>query len=296
MLIFNSSVLIRGMQIVASANKKKLVAFQGNRGAYSEAASRRFFGKDVGTLPCHSFDDVFDKVRNGDVSAGVLPIENSLTGPIYRNYDLQLKHKVWIIGETQVRIKHNLIAHHGTGIKDIKRVYSHPQGIFQCENFLSKYPNMEQIPAYDTAGSVQIIKENGWKDAAAIASRYAAELYGMNILKEDIEDIKDNYTRFIIIQKKKYIAKDANKTSIVFSTENIPGILFKCLSVFALRDIGMSKIESRPLHGKPWEYFFYIDIEDKIDNERCKKAISHLKEIADFLKVLGSYKRWEEDA
>ena len=282
------------MQNVTPGNKKQLVAFQGSKGAYSEAASRRFFGKDVGTLPCHSFDEVFKKVRNGDVSAGVLPIENSLTGPIYRNYDLQLKHKVWIVGETQVRVKHNLIAHHGSGIKDIKRVYSHPQGIIQCEKYLSKYPHIEQIPAYDTAGSVRIIKENGWKDAAAIASRYAAEIYEMNILKEGIEDIEENYTRFIVVQKKKHITKDANKTSIVFSTENIPGILFKCLSVFALRDIGLSRIESRPLHGKPWEYFFYIDIEDKIDNERCKNAINHLKENSDFLKVLGSYKRCDK--
>ncbi len=273
---------------------KRIVGFQGNRGAYSEAASRSFFGKSVKTLPCHSFDEVFERIIKKEVTAGVLPIENSLTGPIYRNYDLLLKHKVWVVGETQVRIRHSLIAHHGTKIKDIRRVYSHPQGLFQCEKFLTKYPKIEQIPAYDTAGSVQLIKEKGWEDAAAIASSYAASFYKMDILKEGIEDIEENFTRFLVLQKEKSIPKGANKTSIVFSTENIPGILFKCLSVFALRDIGLSKIESRPLHGKPWEYFFYLDIDDNSENERCRNAINHLKEITNYLNVLGSYKRLKE--
>ncbi len=267
------------------------VAFQGNRGAYSEAASKNYFGGDVDLLPCHSFDDVFDEVIGGAAGAGVLPIENSLTGSIHRNYDLLLKYNVWIVGETYVRVMHSLIVHPGTELGQIKRVYSHPQGLSQCEKFLAQFPQWELVPAYDTAGSVQIIKETGNKDAAAIASRHAAEFYGMSVLKEGIEDIEENFTRFIVIRKDKEIFPDADMTSIVFSTSNVPGALFKTLSVFALRDIGLSKIESRPLHGKPWQYFFYLDIEDNIENRRCERAIAHLQEITDFFKVLGCYRR-----
>ena len=267
------------------------VAFQGNRGAYSEAASKSYFGDGIDLLPCHSFDDVFERVIRGDAGAGVLPIENSLTGSIHRNYDLLLKFNVWIVGEAYVRVMHSLIVHPGTTLEEIKKVYSHPQGLSQCEKFLAQYPHWELVPAYDTAGSVQIIKEEKLKDAAAIASRHAADFYGMAVLKEGIEDIEENFTRFIVIRKDKAVFPDADMTSIVFSTSNVPGALFKSLSVFALRDIGLSKIESPPLHGKPWQYFFYLDIEDNIENKRCERAINHLQEITDFFKVLGCYRR-----
>ena len=272
-----------------SSRKNEVVAFQGNRGAYSEAAALKYFGGPVKLVPCHSFEDVFAKVTNGDVTSGVLPIENSLTGSIYQNYDLQLKNDLWISGETYVRVKHNLIVHPGVQLDKISRVYSHPQGLGQCDKFLSSYPHIEKIPAYDTAGSVQLIKEEGWKDAAAIASRHASEYYGMEILKEGIEDIEENFTRFHVLRKDRRVSEKANKTTIVFSAQNIPGVLFKSLSVFALRDIGLSRIESRPLHGKPWQYFFYLDIEDNIENEKCRNAINHLQEIANFFKVLGCY-------
>ena len=273
-----------------SGIKVKKVAFQGNRGAFSEAAAMKYYNGDVDLKPLHSFDDVFEQVTAQEVNAGVLPIENSLTGAIHRNYDLLLKNDLWIVGETQVRVIHNLIAHPGTKIEDLKQVYSHPQGLAQCEKFLSKHPEIENFPAYDTAGSVQMIKEKKLLHAAAIASKRAAEYYGMEIIEEGIEDFEENYTRFIVLEKNHSIAKDANKTSIVFSMENNPGSLFKCLSVFALRDISLSKIESRPLYGKPWQYFFYLDIEENVENERCKNAINHIQEITDFFKVLGCYR------
>lgn len=270
-------------------HNKELVAFQGVRGAYSEAAIHTYYKNPVDLMPCNSFDDVFDAVTTGTVTAGMIPIENSLTGSIHRNYDLLLKYDLWIVGETQVRVMHNLIVHPGIRFEEIKRIYSHPQGLSQCEKFLAQFPAIELVPAYDTAGSVQLIKEKGWKDAAAIASRRAAEFYGMEIIKEGIEDIAENFTRFLLLKKDRFVPQGANKTSIVFSTANIPGALFKSLSVFALRDIGLSKIESRPLHGKPWQYLFYVDIEDNIENERCRNAINHLQEITNFFKVLGCY-------
>lgn len=270
-------------------HNKELVAFQGIRGAYSEAAIRTYYKHSVDLVPCNAFDDVFDAVTTGRVTAGMIPIENSLTGSIHRNYDLLLKYDLWIVGETQVRVMHNLIVHPGIRFEEIKRIYSHPQGLSQCEKFLAQFPSIELIPAYDTAGSVQLIREKGWKDAGAIASRQAAEFYSMEIIKEGIEDIAENFTRFLLLKKDRFVPQGANKTSIVFSTENVPGALFKTLSVFALRDIGLSKIESRPLHGKPWQYLFYLDIEDNIENERCRNAINHLQEITNFFKVLGCY-------
>ena len=265
------------------------VAFQGVRGAYSEEAVEKLVNEDMEFVPLHSFDNVFDAVAEGRADRGVIPIENSLTGSIHRNYDLLLKHNLWIMGETMVRIIHNLIVNKGVEFKDIRRIYSHPQGLSQCEKFLSKFPEIEQIPAYDTAGSVKMVKGEKMLDAAAIASKQAAFYYDMIILEEGIEDIDENYTRFLMLSKSKEISENANKTSMVFSTENVPGILFKSLSVFALREINLLKIESRPVHGKPWEYFFYLDIEENLNNERGINAINHLKEISTYLKILGCY-------
>ncbi|MFC1493237.1 prephenate dehydratase [candidate division KSB1 bacterium] len=269
------------------------IAYQGIKGAYSEEAALKYFGGEKYSVPCRIFEDVFEKVSNGEAEAGVLPIENSFTGAVYQNYDLLLKSQLWISGETHIRIKHNLIAHPGAKIEDIKKVYSHPQGLGQCRKFLNKYPGIEQMAAGNTAESVQLIKENGWKDAAAIASKNAADYYEMEIIGEGIEDIEENYTRFLILTKERNVPEGADKTSIVYSVNNTPGALYKSLSVFALRDIGLSKIESRPLHGKPWEYFFYIDIDESIVNKNCSNALNHLREIADYFKVLGSYCRME---
>jgi len=266
------------------------VAFQGVRGAYSEAAVKKHIGELVTVVPCHSFRDVFEAVETGKVDLGCIPIENSRTGSIHQNFDLLLTQNLWIVGETQIRVIHNFIVNKGITLNEIKMVYSHPQGLQQCENFLSQFPQIEQVPTYDTAGSVKMIKEKKILNAAAIASSEAAEYYDMDILQKGIEDVRENYTRFYFLSREKKMAPDANKTSIVFATRNVPGILFKSLSVFALRDIGLSKIESRPVHGKPWEYYFYLDIEDNIEHEACKNAINHLKEIATYTKILGCFK------
>ncbi|MCP4727196.1 MAG: prephenate dehydratase [bacterium] len=267
------------------------IAYQGIKGAYSEEAAMKYFGGNGSFIPCRSFEDVFEKVSEGEAEAGVLPIENSFTGAVYQNYDLLQKSDLWIAGETYIRIQHNLIAHPGAKIEDIKKVYSHPQGLGQCRKFLNSHPGIEQIAASNTAESVLMIKEKGWNDSAAVAGKNAAGYYEMEILEESIEDIEQNYTRFLILTKERNVPKGADKTSVVYSVKNIPGALYKSLSVFALRDISLSKIESRPLHGKPWEYFFYVDIDESIVNKNCNNALNHLREIADYLKVLGSYCR-----
>ena len=268
-----------------------VVAFQGETGAYSEIAARRFFGRETRLLPCESFELVFKSVQSGVVGFGVVPIENSLAGSIHQNYDLLLKHRLHIVGELNLRVVHNLIANAGVALADIQRIYSHPQALMQCQNTTARLKGTKIIPAYDTAGSVKKIKEEKLLDAAAIASDLAAEIYGMKILKRKIQDNPENFTRFLILKKTTVPPSDANKTSIVFSVRNLPGALFRSLSVFALRDIDLYKIESRPLHGKPWEYFFYIDFAGSVKDRNCRNAMTHLGETASFLKFLGSYRR-----
>lgn len=268
------------------------VAFQGERGAYSEAAAVAFFGETIEPLPCPDFDTVFEVVTGGQAQRGVLPVENSLAGSIHRNYDLLLRYDLSIVGEVQVLIAHQLIALPGVTLADIKKVYSHPQALAQCERSVSRLlPHAERVPAYDTAGSVKMIKEENITDGAALASRRAAEIYGMNILQADLQDNAENYTRFVVVAREPVMPEGEAKTSIVFSTENIPGSLFKSLAVFALRDIDLTKIESRPLQGKRWQYFFYIDFIGSQYEERSHNALNHLQEIASYFKILGSYPR-----
>jgi prephenate dehydratase len=268
------------------------VGFQGERGAYSEAAAIVHFGEGVEPVPCATFDLVFERVESGECERGVVPIENSLAGSIHRNYDLLLKHDLQIVGEVSLRVVHNLIAHPGVTLADIRRIYSHPQALAQCEGYLDRLPGVERVPSYDTAGSVKLIKEQGLRDAAAIASQRAAQVYSMAVLESGIEDDPENYTRFLVLAREGSVLQSSPaKTSIVFSLQNAPGALFKALSVFALRDIDLTKIESRPLKGKPWEYFFYLDFAGSITETHCQKAIGHLEEIATFLRILGSYPR-----
>ncbi len=269
----------------------KRIAFQGEHGAYSEIAARNFFGNSVSLLPNPTFEMVFKKVEGGAADYGVIPIENSLAGSIHQNYDLLLKHRLQIAGELNVRIEHNLIANRGVGFADIRRVFSHPQALMQCQGNMARWRGVQIIPTYDTAGSVKKIKEERILDGAAIASGLAARVYGMKILKRQVQDNSENFTRFLMLSGKTSPAKSANKTSIVFSIKNVPGALFRSLSVFALRDIDLYKIESRPLHGKPWEYFFYIDFAGNLEETNCRNALAHLKEIATFLKILGSYQK-----
>jgi prephenate dehydratase len=266
------------------------IAFQGEPGAYSEQAVFEYCG-EVDTQPCETFDDVFAAVTLGACESGLIPIENSLAGSIHQNYDLLLRHDLHIVGEYFLRVRHCLISFPDVNVAEIKRVISHPQALGQCAGYLRDL-GVKTEPVYDTAGSVKMLKESGERTTAAIASRRAAEIYGMQILQEGIEDNPENYTRFLEVTPGPVTPEDEAKTSIVFTLKNQPGALFKALSVFALRDIDLTKIESRPLAGKPWEYLFYIDFIGAMKDEPVKRALDHLGEYALMLRVLGSYPRF----
>jgi prephenate dehydratase len=274
-----------------AADKALRVAFQGEAGAYSEAAAFAYFGQETQTIPCETFDAVFAAVEGQSCDYGLVPIENSLAGSIHRNYDLLLQHNLFIVGEHHLRVQHCLIGLPGATITTIRRVISHPQALAQCERYLKSLPEVKSEAVYDTAGSVKMIQNLGDASMAAIASRRAAEVYGMAILAEGIEDDQANYTRFLAISPRPVTPEANAKTSIVFTLNNIPGALFKALSVFALRDIDLTKMESRPLIGKPWNYLFYIDIGGSIAEKRIAHALENLGEYAMMLRVLGSYPR-----
>jgi prephenate dehydratase len=217
-------------------------------------------------------------------------VENTLAGPVGEHLDLLLERDVFIHAELRLRIEHNLIAAPGTRLKDIKKVLSHPVALDQCRNFFRRHRGISAVPFYDTAGSVKHVMAEGLRDTAAIASRQAGKEYGGKILQTGLEDEKQNFTRFFLINKSKKIGARADKTSLVFSLKNVSGALFKALSVFALRDLDLSKIESRPVRGKPWEYRFYVDVLSG-DDQPMRLALNHLEEIAGMVKVLGVYPR-----
>jgi prephenate dehydratase len=268
------------------------IAFQGEPGAYSESAAIGFFG-DCRAYPQDNFESVFSFVQQDVDHFGIIPIENSLAGSIHRNYDLLLRNTLQIVGEYHLRVSHCLLGLPGVRLEDISEVHSHPQALAQCERRIAEL-GLIQVAETDTAGSARIILDNGVRSAAALASRRAAEVYNLNILLEDMEDNPANFTRFLIISQNPnnpIITSTEYKTSIVFSLNNQPGALFKALSVFALRDIDLSKIESRPVQGRPWEYLFYIDFIGNVNAKSSMRAIEHLNELAPFLRILGSYPR-----
>ncbi len=277
----------------------EVAAFQGDRGAFSQEAVRRLLGERVEVLPCQRFEEVFQSLQKGRSDAAVIPIENTLAGSVHENYDHLLHFDFRIVAETSVRIGHNLIAPPGVRFRDIRRVFSHPVALNQCLDFFVNNPKIEKVPFYDTAGSVRMVIEEKLKDAAGIASALSAGIYGGVILKKSIEDDRQNFTRFFLLRRARWKAKSKPaapkgwKTSLVFTTRNIPGSLFRALSAFALRDVNLAKIESRPLRGKPWEYLFYLDFLGHVEEERVRNALGHLRELADFLRVLGCYPRGE---
>jgi len=270
------------------------VAFQGERGAYSESAVYNFFGSSVDVKPCRDLSEVFDSVEKGETEFGVVPIENSLEGSVNQTYDLFLTHDLKVYGEIVLKIVHCLIANPKTNLKLIEVVYSHPQALAQCRSFL-EHLGCDLIPTYDTAGSVKMIKEKRLKNAAAIASEQAAELYRMKILAKEIADNPANYTRFFVLSKNDSQITCKDKTSIIFSAAHVPGSLYQALGEFAQRNINLTKIESRPTKQKPWEYNFYLDFEGHRNEALCSEALKALEKRAVFLKVLGSYPKAQQE-
>jgi len=263
------------------------VAIQGELGSFSHEAAGKLVRRPR-VVPCARSAEVFDRVDRGDVEAAVIPIENSLAGSVAEHFDLLLSRDVFIHHEFHLRIRHNLIVPRGVKPAAIRRVFSHPVALDQCRNFFRQHNDIQAVPFYDTAGSVRHIVSEALRDAAAIAPRRAAQQYGARVLLAGIEDDQQNYTRFLLINKSKRVRAGSDKTSIGFALKNVPGVLFKALSVFALRDISLSKIESRPMRGHPWEYIFFVDIL-RGDDEAAGNALRHLAEIAEFVKVLGIY-------
>ena len=284
------------------------LAIQGELGSFSHEAAERMLPRCT-VVPCARSAEVFHRLQRGSVAAAVIPIENSLAGTVAEHADLLVTHEVFIQGEFMLRIVHNVIAAPGVKLSALRKVLSHPVALDQCRDFFRHHPRIEPVPFYDTAGSVKHVVAHRLPDAAGIAGRHAAREYSGKILQAGIEDDKRNFTRFFLIRKlpgraamlrgkgsaastlryQRQIPPGANKTSIAFKVKNLPGALFKSLSVFALRDISLSKIESRPMRGRPWEYVFYVDFL-RGDDEPARNALRHLGEVAEFVKVLGIYR------
>ena len=263
------------------------VAIQGEAGSFSHEAAKRM-APGCAIVSCARSREVFDRLARGSVGAAVIPIENSLAGSVTEHFDLLLASRVFIQNEFRLRIIHNLIAARGVRFADLRRAYSHPVALDQCRDFFRRYPKIQATPFYDTAGSVKQVVSEGLRDSAGIAGKQAALAYDGRILRAGIEDDKRNFTRFFLLRRSRRVLPDANKTSIAFGLKNVPGALYRALSVFESRGISLSKIESRPMRGRPWEYVFYADFlhgNDKV----ARSALKELGTAADLVKVLGIY-------
>lgn len=269
------------------------VAFQGERGAYSEEAVVRLFG-EVDVLPCAGLPEAFDAVASGRADRGVVPVENSQAGSINETYDLMLAHDLVIAAELDHRVVHSLMALPGQGLRAIRRVYSHPQALAQCDAYLRTL-DVERVPAYDTAGSAKMIQQERLRGSAAIASRRAAALYELDVLAEGIETNPNNYTKFLVIGATAAPRAAESKTSIVFVVENRPGSLYHALGALATRRINLVKIESRPGRTRPWDYTFYVDVDGHVAEPGIAEAVEEMRRQTTFLRVLGSYPRSPAD-
>jgi prephenate dehydratase len=272
------------------------IAFQGELGAFSHLAVRHMVGRGADAVPCPTFEQVFRRLSDGEVDGAVVPIENTLHGSVHENYDHLLRFGLPIAAETSTRIVHNLVALPGVRFRQVTRVYSHPVALSQCLDFFDRHRRLEQVPFYDTAGSVKMLVEQRPEGSAAIASALAAEIYGCRILARSIEDDRENFTRFFLLRRKAPEQPSSRprrgwKTSLVFATTNVPGALFRALSAFSLRDLDLTKIESRPFKGRRWEYLFYLDFLGHVDDQPVRNALGHLDELSEFVRVLGCYPR-----
>ena len=263
-------------------------AIQGEAGSFSHAAALEALGSAVELIPCPTFEDLFRAVEGRRASRGVVPIENSLAGSVYEAYDALGAHALHVVGETQVRVRHCLVVRPGTTLADVRRVASHPVALAQCRRFFADHPGVASVPAYDTAGSVRDLMVNDLPAEGAIGSSLAARLYGGEVLLECLEDHAENYTRFLIVAREPAPTGHASKTSLVFTLPDVPGSLHKALGAFAERQVNLSKIESRPLPGRPWEYAFYLDV---VGDPRgvVAEALAELAGLVRDLRVLGAY-------
>ena len=276
-----------------------IAAFQGVHGAYSELAGKQLLGEKCRTLPCETFEDVFAAVEKGKADRGILPIENSLAGSIHQNYDLLLARNLRIVGETYLKVEHALLCHPSTSWKNLTEVRSHPQALAQCSHFFASEKQVKPAPYFDTAGAAQSLAEEAPLHIGAIAGVYAAKLYGLKVLRRNLQNHRDNFTRFLIVAKpsakapsKSATGSGAFKTSIAFMPEkNRVGVLHDILGVFAERCIDLLKIESRPNPLSPFEYWFYLDFLGKAGDTTVDEALEHLREMTSQVKLLGSYPR-----
>ena len=271
------------------------VAYQGIKGAYSEAAAYRHFGKDAEAIGYDISEEVFEALEKNKADYALLPFENSIAGSVAVNYDLLLKHDVQVIAEVFLKIRHCLLANKGSKLNDINKVYSHPHALEQCGKFIRNH-KFERIPEFDTAGAAKIVQERGEKDEAAIASEFCAAIYGLDIIEKNIETHGNNMTKFFVIVNKGRAPAGLKKekTSIAFKTKHYPGALINCLQRLAKHNINLTKLESRPVPEHNWEYVFYADFEGGIDDENVKLALSEMEASSLFLKVLGSYSKGKE--
>ena len=264
------------------------VAIQGEAGSFSHAAAQEALGPDVRLVPCPTFDELFRAVEGGQAARGVVPIENSLAGSVYEAYDALGAHALHVVGETQVRVRHCLVVRPGTALEGVRRVASHPVALAQCRRFFVDHPAVTPVPWYDTAGSVRDLLSGSLEAEGAIGSALAATLYGGEVLLAGLEDHPENHTRFLIVAREPAPAAQASKTSLVFSLRNVPGSLHQAMGAFATRGLDLTKIESRPLLGRPWEYAFYLDV---LGDPRgaVGDALAELAHLARDLRVLGAY-------
>jgi len=269
--------------------KNARVAFQGERGAFSEEAAVKLLGEEISLVPRPTFEAAFSAIRDGAADYILAPIENSLAGSVHRSVDLLVDSGLNILAEVVIPIAHNLIAAPGAGFEDIAVVESHPVALAQCERFFSAHPRLKRIATEDTAGSVRDVIKSGDRTRAAIAGRRAAELYGGVILREHLEDNPENYTRFLLLSESATAPEDADKLSLVFQLDHRPGALYHALEPFARRNLNLMKIESRPVHGSPWQYRFYLDLQASRRDPEVAAALRELESLVVDLRILGSY-------
>lgn len=265
------------------------VIYQGEPGAYSEMAAIRFFGDSIQAKGLEQFEDVFLALKNGEADYGVLPIENSSTGAIRQIYDLMAQYDYFVVGETTVAIQHCLMALPGATLDTIRTVYSHEQGLFQCEQYLNRHPNWSQVPRADTAGSANMVAHSGDRSKAAICSRRSADLYGLEILAEAINSNSNNTTRFVVVSQKMELREGRDKISTCFCVPHQSGSLHEILTIFAVHGLNMVRLESRPIQARNWEYMFFMEFTGDVTAQGMEGVFRELTQLAEQVRVLGNF-------